>query len=52
MLVGGDPDVVARCGPIFEVLGDPERVVYCGPSGAGQVVKGVNQLAMGLGAAA
>ena len=26
--------------------------MYCGPSGSGQIVKGVNQLAMGLGAAA
>ena len=41
-----------QCRAIFLVLGDPDYVVYCGPSGAGQVVKGVNQLAMGLGAAA
>ena len=27
-------------------------MVYCGPSGSGQIVKGVNQLAMGLGDAA
>ncbi|MBI1926060.1 NAD(P)-dependent oxidoreductase [Candidatus Poribacteria bacterium] len=52
MFVGGDAQVVARCRPILEVLGEPERIVYCGPSGAGQVVKGVNQLAMGLGDAA
>lgn len=52
MFVGGDRAVVDRCRPILEVLGDPERVVYCGPSGSGQVVKGVNQLAMGLADAA
>ncbi|MCZ6676825.1 MAG: NAD(P)-dependent oxidoreductase, partial [Candidatus Poribacteria bacterium] len=52
MFVGGDAQVVSQCQPILEVLGDPERIVYCGPSGAGQVVKGVNQLAMGLGVAA
>ena len=48
VFVGGDPAVFARCRPILEVLGDPERIVYCGPSSAGQAVKGVNQLAMGL----
>ena len=52
MFVGGDAPIVARCRPILESLGDPERIVYCGPSGSGQVVKGVNQLAMGLGVAA
>lgn len=29
-----------------------ERIVNCGPAGCGQIVKGVNQLAMGLRAAA
>jgi 2-hydroxy-3-oxopropionate reductase len=52
IFVGGDESAVARCRPILEVLGEPLRVVYCGASGSGQVVKGVNQLAMGLGAAA
>ncbi len=35
-----------------EVFGEQKYVVYCGPIGSGQIVKGVNQLAMGLGAAA
>ena len=52
IFVGGDRAVADRCRPILEVLGDPERVVYCGPSGAGEIVKGVNQLAMGLANAA
>ena len=52
IFVGGDAAVVEKCCPILEVLGEPKYVVYCGPSGAGQIVKGVNQLAMGLGAAA
>lgn len=52
IFVGGDEAVVNQCRPILEVIGDPERVVYCGQSGSGQTVKGVNQLAMGLGAAA
>lgn len=52
IFVGGDAAVVEKCRPILEVLGEPKYVVYCGPSGSGQIVKGVNQLAMGLGAAA
>ena len=52
IFVGGDAAVVEECRPILEVLGEPKYVVYCGPSGSGQIVKGVNQLAMGLGAAA
>ncbi len=52
IFVGGDRAVADRCRRILEVLGDPERVVYCGPSGSGQAVKAVNQLAMGLADAA
>ena len=52
IFVGGDAAVVKKCRPILEVLGEPKYVVHCGPSGSGQIVKGVNQLAMGLGAAA
>ena len=52
IFVGGDADAVEKCRPILEVLGEPKYVVYCGPSGSGQIVKGVNQLAMGLGDAA
>lgn len=52
IFVGGDAATVERCRPILEVLGEPKYVVYCGPSGCGQIVKGVNQLAMGLGDAA
>lgn len=52
IFVGGDEDVVEKCRPVLEVLGEPKYVVYCGPSGSGQIVKGVNQLVMGLGAAA
>ena len=52
IFIGGDAAVVEECRPILEVLGEPKHVVYCGLSGSGQIVKGVNQLAMGLGAAA
>jgi len=52
IFVGGLEEAVASIRPILEALGDPARVVYCGPTGAGQVVKGCNQLAMGLADAA
>ena len=52
IFAGGDRDAYDRARPILEVLGNPERVAWCGPSGCGQAVKGVNQLAMGLVAAA
>lgn len=52
MFAGGDEQQVQRVWPILEVLGDPATIVYCGPSGAGQIVKFVNQMAMGLSAAA
>ena len=50
MFAGGERAAFERCLPLLEVLG--ERITYCGPCGMGQVMKGVNQLAMGLGAAA
>jgi len=52
MFVGGDRAAFDRCRPLLEALGGPKHLVYCGPSGCGQIVKGVNQLAMGLGDAA
>lgn len=52
IFVGGDEATVEKCRPILEILGEPKCVVHCGPSGSGQIVKGVNQLAMGLGDAA
>ena len=52
MFAGGCREQFDRCVLLFSVIGDPERIVYCGPSGSGQIVKGVNQLTMGLGAAA
>ena len=52
IFVGGEEAAVEKCRQLLEILGEPHYVVYCGPSGAGQIVKGVNQVAMGLGAAA
>ncbi|MFO7955634.1 MAG: NAD(P)-dependent oxidoreductase [Candidatus Brocadiia bacterium] len=48
IFAGGERATFERILPVLEVLGDPDRIAYCGPSGSGQVVKGVNQLAMGL----
>ncbi|MBV7327741.1 NAD(P)-binding domain-containing protein [Chloroflexi bacterium TSY] len=48
MFVGGKQETVVRCRPILEAVGGPDRITYCGPAGCGQVVKGVNQLMMGL----
>jgi 3-hydroxyisobutyrate dehydrogenase-like beta-hydroxyacid dehydrogenase len=52
IFVGGDAEVFERVRPILEVLGDSARIVHCGPCGAGQVVKGCNQVAMGVADAA
>jgi len=42
IMIGGEPDAVARAMPIFQVLG--KTIVHVGPSGAGQVTKACNQL--------
>jgi len=52
VFMGGDREACERCRPILAATADPERIVYCGPSGTGQAVKTVNQLGMGLVAAA
>jgi 3-hydroxyisobutyrate dehydrogenase-like beta-hydroxyacid dehydrogenase len=48
MFVGGDREVVDQVRPVLATIAAEDRIVYCGESGAGQVVKGVNQLKMGL----
>ncbi len=52
IFIGGERQVVDRHMPLFITIGGPDRITYCGPVGAGQAVKGVNQLMMGLGNAA
>ncbi len=42
VMAGGEPDVVARCRPIFETYGDP--VLHVGPLGAGQEAKLLNNV--------
>jgi len=46
-MVGGDEAAFARARPIFEAMGNAERIVYIGASGAGQVCKICNQVAIG-----
>lgn len=48
IFVGGDEEPVRACMPLLEVLGGEGRITHGGPPGAGQVLKGVNQLMMGL----
>ena len=42
IMVGGDPDAVARVMPLFEILG--KNIVHQGPPGAGQHTKMCNQI--------
>src|SRR5690606_14194441 len=49
IFVGGSREAMERVAAHLDAMGD--NVTYCGPSGAGQIVKIVNQLGMGLSAA-
>lgn len=52
MFCGGDREAFAKTRSVLEQLADPDHLTYGGESGAGQILKGVNQLAMGLVAGA
>ena len=47
IMVGGDPQALERVRPILNAMGNPEKVVHIGPSGAGQICKVCNQMAIG-----
>jgi 2-hydroxy-3-oxopropionate reductase len=47
IMVGGEAVAVQRVRPILNAMGNPERVVHIGGSGAGQVCKVCNQIAIG-----
>jgi 2-hydroxy-3-oxopropionate reductase len=47
IMVGGDEAAFTRVKPVLEAMGNPERIVYIGRSGAGQVCKICNQVAIG-----
>ncbi|MYS21822.1 2-hydroxy-3-oxopropionate reductase [Streptomyces sp. DvalAA-14] len=42
IMVGGEPDAVARATPYLEIVG--KTIVHVGPAGSGQTVKAANQL--------
>jgi 2-hydroxy-3-oxopropionate reductase len=47
IMVGGDEQAFARVKPILASMGHAEKIVYIGESGAGQVCKICNQVAIG-----
>jgi 2-hydroxy-3-oxopropionate reductase len=47
IMVGGEEAAFARAKPIFEAMGNKERIVHIGRSGAGQICKICNQIAIG-----
>src|SRR5262249_53828935 len=47
IMVGGDEAAFTRAKPILEAMGNKERIVHIGKSGAGQVCKVCNQIAIG-----
>ena len=42
IMVGGDPEIFDRLGPVFQCLG--KKVVHMGPVGSGQSTKAANQI--------
>jgi len=47
IMVGGDEAAFTRARPVLEAMGNKERIVLIGKSGAGQVCKVCNQIAIG-----
>lgn len=47
IMVGGDAAAFARARPILAAMGNAERIVHIGKSGAGQICKVCNQVAIG-----
>jgi len=47
IMVGGDAAAFSRVKPVLECMGNPERIVHIGESGAGQICKVCNQVAIG-----
>jgi 2-hydroxy-3-oxopropionate reductase len=47
IMVGGDEATFHKTKPVLDKMGNPERVVYIGRSGAGQICKICNQIAIG-----
>jgi 2-hydroxy-3-oxopropionate reductase len=47
IMVGGDEATFTRVRPILAVMGNAEKIIYIGRSGAGQICKVCNQVAIG-----
>jgi 2-hydroxy-3-oxopropionate reductase len=47
IMVGGDAAALERVRPVLNRMGSPERIVHIGESGAGQICKACNQIAIG-----
>ena len=47
IMVGGDEAAFARAKPILEKMGNAEKIIHIGESGAGQICKVCNQVAIG-----
>ncbi len=47
IMVGGEEAAFHRALPVLQAMGNKERIVHIGPSGAGQVCKICNQIAIG-----
>jgi len=47
IMVGGEDAAFNRALPVLQAMGNKERIVHIGPSGAGQVCKICNQIAIG-----
>jgi 2-hydroxy-3-oxopropionate reductase len=47
IMVGGDEAAFQRAKPILEKMGNAEKIIHIGKSGAGQVCKVCNQIAIG-----
>jgi 2-hydroxy-3-oxopropionate reductase len=47
IMVGGDEAAFTRVRPILEKMGNPEKIILIGRSGAGQICKVCNQVAIG-----
>jgi 2-hydroxy-3-oxopropionate reductase len=48
IFVGGGASAFQRVKPVLQVLADPDHLTLGGSSGAGQILKGVNQLCLGV----
>jgi 2-hydroxy-3-oxopropionate reductase len=47
IMVGGDESTFTRVRPILAAMGNAEKIIYIGRSGAGQICKVCNQVAIG-----